>query len=140
VRRLRTDEGTIAIWLLGLAICLLFVGGLSVDLWRVLGERRALAGAADAASLAGASALDEDAFRAGGVIALDPGAARARALAHVAAQPPAAHTGVVAAAEPDGVVVTLEGRVPLTLLRVLVPSEQAVVDLRVTAVAAPQRP
>ena len=38
------------------------LGGISVDLWRSFSARRALASGADAAALAGASAIDEDAL------------------------------------------------------------------------------
>ncbi|MGH9030897.1 MAG: pilus assembly protein TadG-related protein, partial [Acidimicrobiia bacterium] len=47
------------VWMLGLCLMLLLLGGISLDLWRAFSERRALASAADAAAIAGASALDE---------------------------------------------------------------------------------
>jgi Flp pilus assembly protein TadG len=140
VSRLRTDEsGTVVIWLLGLCVVLLFLGGLSVDLWRVLSERRTMAGLADAAAVAAATALDEPAFRTSGVLVLDPDVGRARALESLAGQPEAgALTAVAAQVTPTEATVVLEGAVPLTLMRILLPDRDAVVPLRVRSVAAPR--
>ena len=54
----RDDRGFLTIWLLGLCLLLLVLGGVSLDLWRVFSERQALAGLADSAALAGAGGLD----------------------------------------------------------------------------------
>ena len=56
------ERGTITLWLLGLCVMLFALGGISVDLWRSFSTRRALASGADAAALAGASAIDEDRY------------------------------------------------------------------------------
>jgi hypothetical protein len=126
------------LWLLGMCVTLLFLGGLSLDLWRGFTERRALASLADAAAVAGAAALDEAHFRATGEVRLDPSRAEQAAAAHAAAQsPPASLTGLAVAATPDAVTVTAAGEVPLTLLRVLVPGEPW--QLMVTSSAAPAR-
>lgn len=133
------EAGTIVVWLLGLCVILLFVGGLSLDLWRVLADRRALAGMADAAAIAGASALDETAFRTGGEVILDPAAARARALDSVGVQLDQAVVDLVdAAATTDQVSVVLEGSTELTLMRILLPGSPTI-RLRVQAVAEPGR-
>ena len=38
-----SERGSITFWVLGLAVATLFIGGLSVDLWRVMSDRRELA-------------------------------------------------------------------------------------------------
>ena len=57
------------------------LGGISVDLWRSFSARRALAAGADAAALAGASAIDEARYRASGALSLLPATAEHRARA-----------------------------------------------------------
>ena len=66
------ESGTITLWLLGVCLLLFALGGISLDLWRGFSARRSLATAADAAALAGASAIDEEAYRRSGVVQLDP--------------------------------------------------------------------
>jgi Flp pilus assembly protein TadG len=79
VRGSHADErGTITLWVLGLCISLMFLGGLSLDLWRAVAERRQLSSMADTAATAAANGVDVDALRAG-ALRLDP--ARARAIA-----------------------------------------------------------
>ncbi|MCP4236978.1 MAG: hypothetical protein GY770_25920 [Aestuariibacter sp.] len=56
---LHNDEGWFTIWGLALVLVLFAVAGFSVDLWRAFDARRELAGHADAAAAAGASALNE---------------------------------------------------------------------------------
>jgi Flp pilus assembly protein TadG len=83
----RTDErGTITLWVLGLSISLMFLGGLSLDLWRAVAERRQLSSMADTAATAAANGVDVDALRAGS-LRLDPARARAIALASLDADP-----------------------------------------------------
>lgn len=129
----------VVLWLLGLSVMLLMLAGLSVDLWQAFSERRALAGAADAAAYAGASGLDEQAFRATGVVALEPGRAEALALDSLLRQTDvAALTGPPKIeVAPGRITVTLHGRVELTLLRLLAPAVDAL-DLSVSSVAEPQ--
>jgi Flp pilus assembly protein TadG len=76
--RARDDRGTVTLWVLGLCVALMFLGGLSLDLWRAVAVRRELSSMADAAAIAGASGLDEPALRAG---RLQIDHERARALA-----------------------------------------------------------
>src|SRR3954454_10405660 len=82
----RDEFGTITLWLLGVCMLLFALGGISLDLWRGFSARRSLATAADAAALAGASAIDEEASRRSGVVQLDPALAEARARTHAARQ------------------------------------------------------
>jgi Flp pilus assembly protein TadG len=134
----RTEAGTVTLWLLGLCMLLFALGGISVDLWRGFSARRSLANSADAAALAGASAIDEDAYRASGVVELDPALAEARARAHVARQLDAsARRGVEVHADRDTVTVVVRGVIGFTLLRVLGPDGD--LPVRVTATATPRR-
>jgi Flp pilus assembly protein TadG len=133
----RDERGTILLWTLGLCVALFLLGGISLDLWRSFSERRALAGAADAAALAGASAIDEARYRATGVIALVPSDAEARARASLAHQLDAGALRGFDIRVTDGTVtVVAHGRVGLTLLNLL---HTADLDVDVTATATPRR-
>jgi uncharacterized membrane protein len=66
-------------WMLGLAFALMTLGVLSVDLWALIGERRELTALADAAALAGVSAVDEAAWRSSQILVLVGDEAVARA-------------------------------------------------------------
>lgn len=122
------ERGSVTVWMLGLGMTLIMLGGISTELWRVLGERRLLAATADAASIAGASGIDLDIYRAS--LALDPAdprvvldedVATARALLAVEL------SGIDLAAPPDVafsngsrvIEVTLESHVDFLLLRLL---------------------
>ena len=123
-------------WMLVLTLLLLGLGGLSVDLWRAFSERRELAAVADAAAVAGASALDESAFRAAGGARLDTGLARQRAQGILATAGPAITSSAVQAT-PAAVAVTAAGEVPLHLARLLAPGVRTV-RIEVEAVSGPQ--
>jgi Flp pilus assembly protein TadG len=134
------ERGSITFWVLGLAIAVLFLGGLSVDLWRVMSERRELAAVADSAAAAGASALDVDHWRNAGEIRLV-----ADGAAGLAGRVIAQHSVATELSEPFGVLVsgdsvqiTLTREVDLTLLRILM-LEDDPLTVRVisTARAAP---
>ena len=78
----RADErGTVTLFVLGLCVALLFLGGLSLDLWRAVAARRELSALADSSAAAGANGVDEGALR-NGSVQLDP--ERARAFAYEA--------------------------------------------------------
>ena len=100
-------RGTVTLWILGLCISLMFLGGLSVDLWRAVADRRELSSMADTAATAAANGVDVEALRAG-TLRLDPARARAIAVASLAEN---AHAGSL-----DGIVVEIVGnRVTVTL-------------------------
>lgn len=126
------------LWMVGLMLLILSVGGISVDLWRAHAELRALNAAADAAAFAGASGLDTAAFRRDGTLQLDPSVARRLAHADLSAQPVArrAHATLIDASTAE-VRVTLEGSVDLALLGLLAPQHDPL-PVRVTAVAEPR--
>ena len=134
------ERGSITFWVLGLSIAVLFLGGLSVDLWRVMADRRELAAVADSAAAAAASALDVDHWRASGEIRLLDDDARELAARVVAQHGVAADllvpVDVVVAG--DSAQVTLTREVEVTLLRVLsVGEDPLVVRVVSTARAAP---
>jgi Putative Flp pilus-assembly TadE/G-like len=140
VRPKSGEHGSITVWLLGLAVMVLFVGGLSLDLWRVFSARQLLGNAADAAAIAGATGIDTARFRSTGQLALDPSTAMQRvgdSLAHQGGLPLTAPPGVDVTQDPPQVVVVLTGQVRLTLLRVLLPNQRPL-TIRVRAVSVPR--
>lgn len=126
---MRGERGSVTIWILALSMVLMVLGGLSIDLWRVLAERRLLAATADAAAVAAVSAIDLSLYRDPTVIPtavdepvrLDPVAAEQRALESIR------RNGVRLSANPrigfeDGdtrIVVQVENRIEFGLLRLL---------------------
>lgn len=134
----RDESGTVTFWLLGICLLLFALGGMSVDLWRGFSARRSLANTADAAALAGASAIDEDAYRERGVVELAPALAESRARAHASRQlDTAALREVDVSADRDAVTVVVRGEIGFTLLGVLGPDDA--LPVRVTATATPRR-
>jgi Flp pilus assembly protein TadG len=136
---LRDEDGAVTLWMLVLSVILLSLGGLSVDLWQVLADRRDLASMADAAAYAAAGRVDESHYRATGEVALHVEAATAAAAAILAARDGTGadliDADVVIA--PDAATVTLVARTDTVLLRLLDPSLQSL-DLTVTSRAAPR--
>ena len=131
------EAGTITLWVLGLCIMLFLVGGISLDLWRAFSERRALAAAADAAAVAGASALDEPAYRRSGTVRLVPGDAQRRAMGSLASQfDRRALRGSRVEADGTRVIVEVTGNVDFSLLQLLSPGDEF--EITVRAVARPQ--
>lgn len=59
----RDQQGMITLWILGLTISVMFLGGIGLDLWRAIAVRRDVSMMADAAASAGANGLDESALR-----------------------------------------------------------------------------
>lgn len=126
------DRGTATLWVLGLCIALMFLGGLSLDFWRALAVRRELSTRADAAATAGANGLDEERLRAG-VLALDPSRARELAAEELTGMTlDGAEIGVAS----DSVRVTLRDHVNFSLLGIFMPGETFVVEVQ--ARAAPE--
>jgi len=128
------ERGTITLWLLGLGLMLLPLGGLGLDLGRAFSTRRSLGGAADAAALAGAGAIDVAAYRADGSVRLDVTRAESRARRSVADQleDDAVRT-VRVHVDADTVTVEVEGGVDLTLLRLLRGARPFTVNASATA-------
>lgn len=137
LRHGRRESGTITMWMLGLCVMLFLLGGISLDLWRAFSERRSLAASADAAAVAGASALDEAAYRSSGVVRLVPADAQRRAQASLAEQLDrrALRDSRVDATEAE-VTVTVGGSVDFSLLQIVAPGDEF--DITVRATARPQ--
>lgn len=125
------------IWGLGLVLVLFGFAGLAVDTWRVFAERQALAGLADSASIAGATAIDVDVFRSTGIVQLDEAAAEQRALDYLASSAPALDDDITAAVAfpAGGIEVTLDRDVEPTLIRVFLGNDP--IHMRVSAYSIP---
>jgi hypothetical protein len=131
----RSERGTITLWVLGLCLSVLFLGGLSLDLWRGIAVRRELQAMADASAIAGADGLDEQSLRAGGAT-LDPARARRLATETLAAQSGADRVDDVSIdvdAATNRVVVRLRGEVPTSLLSIFLGDERFEVAVRASA-------
>ena len=113
------ERGSITLWTLGLTVMVLFLGGISLDLWRAFEVREDLAAMADSAANAGASQVDAVTFRDTGVLVLDGPAAAAAANANLDAQQDTAKI-LDRTIDASGAVltVTVEGEVNFTLLRI----------------------
>lgn len=135
----RGERGQVTFLGVGLAIGLLMIGGISIDLWRVLAARRALAERADAAAAAGANGIDVARYRNRGELRLDPDRAVAFAADSLRRQVDVGRPPSVTRldADADHVVVGLRGEVELTLLRLFTLDEPIAVS--VTAEAVPVR-
>jgi len=134
-RRRRGDQdGTISLWVLGLSVMVLLLGGISLDLWRAFSERRALASTADAAAVAGAGALDEFEYRRTGTVQLLPALAERRAWDSLnrALERRALRSAQVAATT-SRVTITVDGRVGFTLLGLVAPGEAVTVTVHAAA-------
>ncbi len=134
---MRSERGAVTIWGLGLILVLFGFAGLAIDTWRVFAERQALAGLADSASIAGATAIDVATFRDTGVVQLDEAAAEQRALDYLAAHAPALDDDITAtlAFPAGGIEVTLDRDVEPTLIRVFLGNDP--IHLQVTAYSIP---
>jgi Flp pilus assembly protein TadG len=130
----RRESGTITLWMLGLCLMLFLLGGISLDLWRAFSERRTLAATADAAAIAGASALDEAAYRSTGAVRLVPADAQRRARASLADQLDrrALRDARVDATE-DTVMVTVGGSVDFSLMQIVAPGDEFAITVHSTA-------
>jgi hypothetical protein len=117
------ELGSAPIWFLGLAVCVLMVGALSAELWRIIGERQELVAMADAAAVAGAAAIDLELYRSTGQAVIQPTGARARALAVIASSSGGADLAAAPVIEVGGngawMRVELVRVVPFGLLRIL---------------------
>ncbi|MGH9011608.1 MAG: pilus assembly protein TadG-related protein [Acidimicrobiia bacterium] len=133
------ERGSVTLFVLGLCVMMLFVGGISLDLWRAFSERRALASAADAAAVAGASGIDTDVYRTTGKVRLDPSTSEALAWDNLRRQEDIRSLvdATVDATSTD-VTVTATGRVDFTLLRIFLSREDPF-RVSVRATAEPKR-
>lgn len=133
-----TERGDFnVLWALGMAIIVLFLGGMSTDLWHVVSEARTLDAAADSAAAAGASGIDVAVYNTNGTVVLDPNRATQLAAANLASQtglPGNPNPQIVVA--PTDITVTLHGQVHLTLLQLFLGRRS--INLTSTANASPR--
>jgi Flp pilus assembly protein TadG len=129
----RDQRGTITLWVLGLTVAVLFLGGLGVDLWHAIAARREVSLMADTAATAGANGLEESALR-GGRLHLDGHRVRALVSAQLEQYPASArlvdeHVSI------DGVRVTvvLRERVRFSLLGIFMRGGEFTVQATATA-------
>lgn len=134
--RCRDDRGSVTLWILGLILPTLLLGGLALDLWRGFSERRALAGTADAAAVAGANGIDTDHFYATDEVRLDPDLAEQLALENLAQQfDTRALDSWEVEATTESVTVRVSGTIGLTLLKMFYEDSW---DIEADATARPQ--
>ena len=139
----RRQQGSATVFGLGLVIMIFLVGGMSIDLWRVIAERQDLVQKADAAAAAGANQIDIAEYRLNGVLILDEAAA-SEAAQRVLGQPTTwdftVVNGGVETRDVDGLaddmVVELSREVEFALLGILSPTKS--VTITVESVASPQ--
>ena len=126
---LKRDEGSVTLWMLGLVAMLVFLAGISVDLWRTTMTHNRLTSTADSAATAGATAVDLEYLRDNPEAdpILDPGLAIARACAYVIENRPALGgcpgANIQVAPVAGSVTVTVRQDVELSLLKLLMPGE-----------------
>ncbi len=130
MRRSGGEDGIVTLWVLGVCAMVLFVGGITLDLWRAVATQRAVSAAVDAAAVAGSSGLDEPAFRRSGgeVVQLDPRLARELAADSLSAQPGRDRlVDVAIEASPARITVRAGRRMDFTLLKVFLSREDPLV-------------
>ncbi len=117
--RTRDESGQAMVLILGLLLIALAVTGLAVDGTRAFIYRRTLQNAADAAALAGADAIDLDAYYGSGGtrIVLDGDAAERAARVVLARRRIAARVAIAGSA--DAIVVSLRSPVTTSFLRLI---------------------
>lgn len=125
---LRRAEGGFSapIMVLIMAMMVLFIGGISIDLWRVIADHREVSGLADGAAIAGATAVDIAAYEADPTLdpILDPAVATQRVCQYMAD-----HEGITAcpsstltvdfAPDLSAITVGFQRDVELTFLRIV---------------------
>lgn len=126
--RLRRNEAGFSapIMILIMGMMVMVIGGISVDLWRIIADHREVTGLADGAAVAGATAVDVAAFEADPTAdpILDPGLAVQRVCDYMRRQAdvsncPSPTLSIDIAADLTGLEVTFQRDVELTLLRVV---------------------
>ena len=112
----RGEHGMITLWVLGLSVAVLFLGGIGLDFWRAIAVRRQVSVMADAAATAGANGLDEAVLRGGG-LQLDDARVRELVASELAEYPEARKLRVTnVTVTGQRVVVTLSEDVHFSLL------------------------
>jgi Flp pilus assembly protein TadG len=129
----RNERGMITLWVLGLAVAVLFLGGIGLDFWRAIAVRREVSVMADAAATAGANGLDESALR-GGRLELDEPRVRQLVASELAEYPRARKLRDANVTITDGqVVVSLSEDVHFSLLGIFMGRGHFTVRAKATA-------
>lgn len=134
---MKSEQGSVTIWILGLSLLLLLFGGIALDFWRGLAVQRELAAVADSAAIAAASGIDEEVYRTTGDVLLDRTRSRRLAVESVSRQDASVGSVHVAFDGESEVTVEVTSEVPLGLLGVFVDDDQPI-KVRATATAYPQ--
>jgi hypothetical protein len=133
----RYERGSITIWLLGLGISLLVLGGLGLDLWTAVIVHARLSGLAEAVATAAASGISEDHWRRTGQIRIDPERAdllgRSLASRHPDAAVLAGLPLIAVDDDLESVTVQVRGSARLTLLRLVSSSDRIGVVVSATS-------
>ena len=134
--RSRDEHGMITLWVLGLSVAVLFLGGIGLDFWRAIAVRREISVMADAAATAGGNGLDESALR-GGRLHLDEARVRQLVASELDQYANARKLRNATVTIVDGqVVVTLSEYVDFSLLGIFMGGDHFTVQFR--AIAEPQ--
>lgn len=112
------DLGAATIFVVSLAIVLFVAAGLVVDGGLAINARERVADDAEQAARAGAQQIDLPALRAGGTVAVDPGAASTAAINFLIARGYSGSDATVSAA-PDAVQVSVNRQVGTALLSLI---------------------
>jgi glycerate kinase len=129
-----SERASITVWMAGLLMLIVPLGGLGYDLARALSDREVVAGVADAAALAGAHAIDEQHLRATGEHRLDPDQARQRASASLAQHADAIDDAAITVADDRRqITVYAEREVAFTLLRLVTDQSRYTVAARASS-------
>ena len=132
---LSSERGSMTIWAMGLSLLLFAVGFLALDLWSGFSARQEAAAIADSAAIAGATAIDEAAWRTGSLV-LNPAAAEMRATAAALSHPAWISDMTVGAnAGTSGVTVSVSRSIPFRFIAGFVPDRTA--HITVTGYADP---
>lgn len=123
----RSEAGFSApIMVLLMAMMVLFIGGISIDLWRVIADHREVSGLADGAAIAGATAIDLAAFEENPSAdpVLDPALAVQRVCDYMGehggvADCPSTSLTIEFAPDLTAIEVSYQREVELTLLRIV---------------------
>lgn len=137
--KLKSQLGSVTIWGIGLTLVVAAFAGVVLDTWRVFAERQDLAGMADSAAIAGATAIDITQLNETGEVVLDENLATERAELYLLTQ-----EGWSVEIAPDvfvssdlaTITVVLEKDVDFTLLGPLIPGEEPL-RITVTSLASP---
>jgi len=134
---MRSERGSVTIWMLGLSLLLLLFGGIALDFWRGLAVQREMAAVADSAAIAAASGIDEEVYRATGYVLLDKGRARDLAVKSVARQDSKVDFVDVWFDSDTEVTVRVTGEIAMGLLGVFVDDEDPL-TVGASATASPR--